>query len=247
MKNSFYNLDYRKTVTSTNDLLKELAKKGAKEGYVLIAEHQTAGRGRMNRNFYSPQNSGIYMSILFRPNIKACEVQLLTTCCAVVVSRAIEKVTNKTAYIKWVNDILVNDKKVSGILTEAAFSTNGNVDFAIVGIGINVWAPKDNFPEDIKNIAGALLDYNDEDIKQKLIDEILTECAKEYPVLAKKQYLKEYKERSILLDKEITYLDNGIQKFATVLDIDKNFGLVVKDDKNNLYTLSTGEVSVRLK
>ena len=247
MKNSFYNLDYRKTVTSTNDLLKELAKKGAKEGYVLIAEHQTAGRGRMNRNFYSPQNSGIYMSILFRPNIKVCEVQLLTTCCAVVVARAIEKVTNKTAYIKWVNDILVNDKKVSGILTEAAFSTNGNVDFAIVGIGINVWAPKDNFPEDIKNIAGALLDYNDEDIKQKLIDEILTEFAKEYPVLAKKQYLKEYKERSILLDKEITYLDNGIQKFATVLDIDKNFGLVVKDDKNNLYTLSTGEVSVRLK
>ena len=99
MKNSFYNLDYRKTVTSTNDLLKELAKKGAKEGYVLIAEHQTAGRGRMNRNFYSPQNSGIYMSILFRPNIKVCEVQLLTTCCAVVVARAIEKVTNKTAYI----------------------------------------------------------------------------------------------------------------------------------------------------
>ena len=247
LDNSFYRIDEKDTVTSTNDILKELAKSGEKEGYVLIANHQTKGRGRLNRTFYSPDSSGIYMSILFRPELNATDSLLLTTCCAVAVAEAIEEVTEVKAEIKWVNDIYVKGKKVSGILTESGINADGTLNFAVVGIGINITEPQDGFPDEIKDIAGAISTDNDTELKSKLIAEILNRFYKMYLNLKNKDYYKAYKNRSFLIGKTVSYIKDNQEIIAEVLDIDTNFSLIVKDNENNIVSLSTGEVSVRLK
>ena len=151
INSDFYDIEHIKSVTSTNDIVKELAKDGNDEGYVLIADSQTQGKGRLSRSFYSPDNSGIYMSILLRPKLQAKDFPLITTCCAVAVAKAIEKVCKIDAKIKWVNDIYISGKKVCGILVESGISNDSS--FAVVGIGVNVSVPKDNFPDvDLNNL-----------------------------------------------------------------------------------------------
>ena len=122
LKNPHLDISVFSSVTSTNTILKEMAEQGAKEGTVIIAEEQTAGRGRTGKQFYSPKGTGIYISILLRPDIPAEESLFLTTSAAVATARAIEDVSDKRALIKWVNDIYLEDKKTCGILTEGAFN-----------------------------------------------------------------------------------------------------------------------------
>ncbi len=117
----FFDIDVRKEVTSTNNACKELAAVGAREGSVVISERQTGGKGRLGRKFFSPERTGIYMSIVLRPKITASESLLITTAAAVAVAEAIEVVANRKAGIKWVNDVFLGNKKVCGILTEASF------------------------------------------------------------------------------------------------------------------------------
>ena len=145
LKNPHLDISVFSSVTSTNTILKEMAEQGAKEGTVIIAEEQTAGRGRTGKQFYSPKGTGIYISILLRPDIPAEESLFLTTSAAVATARAIEDVSDKRALIKWVNDIYLEDKKTCGILTEGAFNVEtGKLDYAIVGIGINKQIPLTN-------------------------------------------------------------------------------------------------------
>lgn len=148
------------SIDSTNEALKRLVKEAKASGgehsvdvlhgTVVIAKHQTAGKGRRGRSFYSPEDTGLYMSILFKPEVKMEQMVRITTMAAAAVSCAIEKVSGKKTEIKWVNDIYADGKKVVGILTEAG------PDYAILGIGVNLWEPKGGFPEEIRNIAGAL-------------------------------------------------------------------------------------------
>ena len=131
---------------STNRQLKELAESGAPEGTVVIAEAQSNGRGRLGRSFFSSQGSGIYMSILLRPEIELQNAVRLTSMTAVAVAEAIERVCEIPARIKWVNDIFLNKKKVCGILVEAGIdAVEQKLNYAVVGIGINVG--KMEFPE----------------------------------------------------------------------------------------------------
>ena len=120
LKHQELKLQVYKTITSTNTVLKSLAAEGAPAGLVLIAEEQTAGRGRMGRSFYSPADSGLYLSLLLRPNVSAVEATRLTACAAVAVAETIEELSGRPAQIKWVNDIFVDGRKVCGILTEAS-------------------------------------------------------------------------------------------------------------------------------
>ena len=140
-----------KTIGSTNQVAKKMAIDGEAQGTVIISEEQTQGRGRMGRSFFSPAKSGIYMSLILRPNVYAHEAVLVTTAASVGVCRAIEKVTDKNPQIKWVNDIFLDDKKICGILTEAVtnFET-GLVECVIIGIGLNFRLPEENFPAGIK-------------------------------------------------------------------------------------------------
>ncbi|MEG1870124.1 MAG: biotin--[acetyl-CoA-carboxylase] ligase, partial [Oscillospiraceae bacterium] len=131
-----------KTVSSTNTHARMMAANGAKHGTIVVSEEQTNGKGRMGRTFFSPEGSGIYMSIILRPNTHTTNAVFITTAAAVAVCRAIAKLTVAKPTIKWVNDIILRDKKICGILTEAVTDfENGMVESVVVGIGINFKEP----------------------------------------------------------------------------------------------------------
>ncbi|MFR1266371.1 MAG: biotin--[acetyl-CoA-carboxylase] ligase [Gemmiger formicilis] len=142
----------------TNAALRSRADAGAREGLVLIAQAQSAGRGRGGHSFYSPPG-GLYMSILLRPEIGARQAVGLTAMAAVAAARAAERLCGVPITIKWVNDLWKNGKKVCGILTEAVLDLeSGMLDYAVLGLGFNVAAPADGWPEDLRDVAGALYD-----------------------------------------------------------------------------------------
>lgn len=249
LKNPHLDISVFSSVTSTNTILKEMAEQGAKEGTVIIAEEQTAGRGRTGKQFYSPKGTGIYISILLRPDIPAEESLFLTTSAAVATARAIEDVSDKRALIKWVNDIYLEDKKTCGILTEGAFNVEtGRLDYAIVGIGINVCIPDGGFPDNIKDIATAIFDKQTDSINKRsiLIANLLDYFMEYYKDFKSKSYVKEYIERSMIIGKTITVIEGSKTSVAKAIDIDKNCRLKVQFEDGTTKWLSSGEVSTKI-
>lgn len=244
----FYNICVKEKTTSTNALLKEKAKQGAKEGEVLIALSQSDGRGRLGRNFYSQEGIGLYFSIILRPNLKPGEAVLITTVAAVSVCRAIEEMSDNKALVKWVNDVYVNGKKVCGILTEAGFNDSAaNLDYVVLGIGVNVFEPKDGFPEDIKNIAGAIFNKAENGIRAKLCAKILDNFYEFYKNLSGKNFVDEYISRSCVIGREIKVISNGTAVDAVCTGIDQNCRLEVKYKEGTKELLSSGEISIKIK
>lgn len=236
------------TVTSTNTLLRSAAENGAPDKTVLIANEQTEGRGRRGKSFYSPADSGIYMSILLRPDFGADKSFFITTGAAVSVVRAVKKVCGIDAGIKWVNDIMLDGKKICGILTEAVTDfESGSLQYAVMGLGINISRPKDGFPSEISDIASSL--YSDEaadnELKCSLAAEILNNFFDIYEHTSVERLIDEYKKYSVVLGKRIKVISAGTEYFATAVDIDNDARLVVKDNEGNMHTLSSAEVSVR--
>lgn len=249
LKNPHLDISVFSSVTSTNTILKEMAEQGAKEGTVIIAEEQTAGRGRTGKQFYSPKGTGIYISILLRPDIPAEESLFLTTSAAVATARAIEDVSDKRALIKWVNDIYLEDKKTCGILTEGAFNVEtGKLDYAIVGIGINVCIPDGGFPDNIKDIATTIFDKQTDSINKRsiLIANLLDYFMEYYKDFKSKSYVKEYIERSMIIGKTITVIEGSKTSVAKAIDIDKNCRLKVQFEDGTTKWLSSGEVSTKI-
>ena len=251
-----FNIINKDVVTSTNTLLKEMAENGAPEGTVLTAKMQTAGKGRLGRSFFSPDSGSIYMSILVRPQVSVNDATLLTTAAAVAVALAIEKVTGKTTGIKWVNDIYYNDHKVCGILTEGHISPEtGSLDYAIVGIGINLYDPEGGFPPELP-LAGSVFgnEKADETIRTQVIEETLKAFAEFYNAFPKITFYPEYKKRSFLIGKNVLVHKNiklhpekdGEAIPATVLDVDDMLRLVVRYEDGAEESLSSGEVSIGL-
>ena len=236
------------TVTSTNTLLRSAAENGAPDKTVLIANEQTEGRGRRGKSFYSPADSGIYMSILLRPDFGADKSFFITAGAAVSVVRAVKKVCGIDASIKWVNDIMLDGKKICGILTEAVTDfESGSLQYAVMGLGINISRPKDGFPSEISDIASSL--YSDEaadnELKCYLAAEILNNFFDIYEHTSVERLIDEYKKYSVVLGKRIKVISAGTEYFATAVDIDNDARLVVKDNEGNMHTLSSAEVSVR--
>ena len=249
LNKEFSNIDIYtyKTTSSTNEVAKKLALTGAKHGTVVISEEQTAGKGRMGRTFYSPANTGIYMSIILRPNLTAMDSVLITTASSVAICDAIHKVTGIECQIKWINDIYINNKKVGGILTEA--STNfesGTIDYLILGIGINFNNPKDNFPDDLKEIADSLYKGNSNGINRNILcAEILNNILSIIPKIKDYNFISEYKKRSIILNQEIMYTSGGIYSKGRAIDINNDGSLVIKHDDGSIKILNSGEISIR--
>ncbi len=230
-------------VGSTNDEMKKMARDGKNEIAVLIAESQTSGKGRKGREFFSPANTGCYMSILLRPKYTAEECTLLTTMAATAVAEAIQKVTGENAQIKWINDVFIAGKKVAGILTEASVAKGGQtLEYAIVGIGVNINAPCEGFPEELLDIAGSV---TKKQIKNELIAEIINIFVEYYCNLTEKKYLQRYRERLFFLGKEITVIDTDYTYCATAVDIDDMCRLIVRLQNGEEKTLFGGEISIR--
>ncbi len=243
-----FDLDVRQRVDSTNTIAKDMASQGAKEGKVIIASEQSKGRGRMGRTFYSPQETGIYFSIILRPKLNLEDSLLITSTAAVIVAEAMEKVAPVEAKIKWVNDIFINKKKVCGILTEAAIDLeNGCLEYAVLGIGINI--NTNIFPKEISSLAGSLFDKkpNDSPIRSLLLAEILNKMAVCMNSFDNKSYIQKYRERSFLIGKDILVIKGKEKTPALAIDIDHKARLVVEYEDKSQETLSSGEVSIRRK
>ncbi|MGN0268032.1 MAG: biotin--[acetyl-CoA-carboxylase] ligase [Lachnospiraceae bacterium] len=240
-------LDVLPTVYSTNVTVREKAAEGEPEGYVVVANSQTNGRGRNGRSFYSPSDTGVYFSLLLRPRCYAAEQAVkLTTMAAVAVCEAIEAVSDETAEIKWVNDIFVREKKVCGILTEASFGLeNGYLEYAVLGIGINVSQPEEGFPEEIAQVAGAVFQETRNDGKNLLAAECLNRFMEYYSNPQDTDYVKEYRRRSFVIGRDITVISANSQRNAVVLDVDEDCCLIVKYEDGTTDRLFSGEISVR--
>lgn len=248
IQKKLFDINCYESVSSTNLIAKEKAQQGVNEGYIVIADYQTQGRGRLGRSFFSPSDTGIYFSIVLKPEIKIENALLITTCTAVAVAYAIESVCNKKADIKWVNDIFINEKKVSGILAESAVNPTNNLpEYIILGIGINVYNPDDGFPSEISDTAGYLLDNRKKDIKNKLIAKVLENFWYYYKNLDKKEFLNEYKKRNLAIGKNITIISPNHKKDARCIGMDDNFRLMVEFENGEKDLISTGEISIRIK
>ena len=247
LKNSDnYNITILDSVSSTNAFLKQTAFSD-NEGKVIIALSQTEGRGRFKRHFHSPENCGIYMSILLKPKIPAENAVLITAAAACAVAEAAEDLSGRKADIKWVNDVLIENKKICGILTEGSIDVNsGNLNWAVLGIGINAYLPENGYPEEIKNIAESVFDTEKEDLKNQLTANILDRFWNYYLSLEEKTFLEAYKKRSFFLGNQINVIKNDISVPAKALDIDDNCHLLVEYQNGEREYLSSGEISIKL-
>lgn len=234
------------TVTSTNAVVRQQAAAGAEEGYTLIANCQTAGRGRLGRNFFSPAGTGLYLSLLLRPRTGE-QVAGLTTMAAVAACEAIEEVSGRRPGIKWVNDIFMDGKKVSGILTEASLDLeNEKIHFIVLGIGINVYPPEGGFPDTLAQTAGAVFSRPAKDAKNHLAAAFLNHFMKAYTAGSPADYVKKYRERSLAIGRRIRVLQPSGSRDAVALDVDDQCRLLVRYEDGQTGCLSSGEISIRL-
>ena len=236
-----------KKVTSTNDIAKKLALNGAKHGTIVISEEQTNGKGRLGRSFYSPANTGIYMSIILKLSLTTMDSVLITTASSVAICEAIEKLTGINCKIKWSNDIYLNGKKIAGIL--AATSTNfesKTIDYLILGIGLNFTQPKNDFPEELRKIASSLFEHNNSTINRNLLcAEIANNILNMISKIENYDFISEYKKRSIVLNQDIIYTSKGISLIGKAIDIANDGSLIVKNSDGSTKILNSGDITIR--
>lgn len=248
LKQEYKNMDINviPVIGSTNDLVREKANEGYDEGYIAIANEQTKGRGRYGRKFFSPSGTGLYMSILLRPkNYSASEAVKVTMIAAVALCEAIEEVSDEKAEIKWVNDVFINGKKICGILTEASYGLeSGVLDYAVVGVGINVYRPEGGFTEEIEQIAGAIFDTTRDDLKNHLSAGFINKFMRYY-LLQNDEFVEEYRRRSFVVGKKVMVIMGDNKREALVKGVDKDCRLIVKYDDGEEECLSYGEISIK--
>ena len=237
------------SIDSTNTRAKLLAAQGAPHGTVLIADHQTGGRGRRGRSFHSPAGSGIYMSVVLRPGCEPPELMHLTCAAAVAMCDAVEASCGIRPGIKWTNDLVVGRRKIAGILTELGIGPKGNLDYAIIGIGINCCQEESDFPGEIRDIAGSLYSVTGKPIdRAKVAAAMMDALYRMDQVLMseKTDLMNRYRADCITLKQPVSVVKaDGAVRHGIALDIDADGGLLVRFDNGAAETVSSGEVSVR--
>ncbi|MBQ3888845.1 MAG: biotin--[Clostridia bacterium] len=241
-----FNLRVVDSVGSTNDELKLLALNGAREGTVLVASYQTAGRGRFGRSFVSP-DSGVYLSMLLRPSLLPGQAVRLTTAAAVAVCRALEFCGADSPQIKWVNDVYLHGKKVCGILTESGTDPRtGALGYAVVGVGINVYEPEGGFDPELRGKAGAVFPERHDNLRNFVTAEFLNSFAQLYANVGTNAHAAEYRSRCFVIGRKVTVQRGGTERRATVLDVDRECRLLVRYDDGQEEILSSGEISLKI-
>ena len=236
------------SIDSTNTMARELARQGAPHGTVLIADHQTGGRGRRGRSFHSPAGSGIYMSVILHPRCAPQQIMHLTCASAVAMCDAVEAATGLRPGIKWTNDLVCGKRKIAGVLTELGFDNRGNVDFAVVGIGINCCQQEADFPEDIRRIAGSLASVTGQKIDRALVAAAMMDALFRMDaklLTGKAHTLNRYRQDCITLGQEISLVRGEEVRHGTALDIDEDGALIVRFSDGQISAVNSGEVSVR--
>ena len=229
---------YYPSIDSTNNQAKRLLEEGKTGKMLLVADEQTAGRGRQGKSFYSPKATGIYMSYVIYPERKPEAAVSSTTAASVAVCRAIENLTDKKPEIKWVNDIFLGGKKICGILCEAINDKETQkISSVVIGIGINI--NTENFPD---NIEAANLGA---EIGRA---ELIAETVKELDRVINSPFegfIDYYRSHSMIIGKEIAFIRNGITQNAKAIGIENDGGLKVKLENGEIITLRSGEITIR--
>ena len=243
------NLSCYQVIDSTNNYLKREALK-LPDGMVVVANEQTGGRGRLGRSFQSQADKGIYLSALLRPDVLPAQALNLTAFVAVAVCEGIEAATGLSPQIKWTNDIVLENKKVCGILTEMSVEgESGALQHIVTGIGINVNQMEEDFPEEIRDMAGSLRMMKGEEIPRgRLAAEIINALDRMYAAWTGNgaNYLERYRQRCLTVGKQVKLLraDGSVEE-VQALGVDDDFGLVVEHSDSSRETITSGEVSVR--
>ncbi|MBQ7558414.1 MAG: biotin--[Lachnospiraceae bacterium] len=241
-------------ISSTNSYLKEKASDSlhgsteneVKTWHTVIASAQTAGRGRKGRSFISPPGTGLYLSVLLRPKADAGLAARITTAAAVAACVSIEACTEEHPQIKWVNDIYLRGKKVCGILTEASIGLeSGGLDWAVMGIGMNVYEPEESYPEALQEIAGAIAEKRENNLRCRLAASFLLHFHRLCSELESGRFAEEYRERNFLIGRQVLVIRGGEERAATALDVDRECRLSVRYEDGSRETLSSGEVRIR--
>ena len=236
------------SVDSTNLLAKRMAAQGAPHGTLLLAAHQTAGRGRLGRSFHSPEGQGLYLSLLLRPGCPAEDLMHLTCAAAVAMCDALERACGVRPGIKWTNDLVWGTRKLGGILTELGWTGDGRLDYAIVGIGINRCQQIADFPEEIRDMAASAAMMAGKPIDPAVLAEAMIRALWEMDtnlLTHKAQMLTRYRRDCITLGKQISLLSPDGTRCGRALDVDEAGALVVEFTDGSIQPVAAGEVSVR--
>ena len=234
-------LHWYHTTESTNNDAKAMASQGAPHGTVIMAGTQTGGRGRMGRTFLSPADSGIYMSVILRPTEKAGELLHLTCAAAVAACDAIEAACGFRPQVKWINDLIFENKKLGGILTELSIKPDGNVEYAIIGIGINVLC----VPEQVQSMATSLTAAAGKAVDTALVAAALIQAFAGMDLSQKKELMHRYSKDCLTLNREIQVIKTDGILYGKALRLTEDGSLQVLLNSGKTVTVSSGEVSVR--
>ena len=240
------NIHWFDTIDSTNTRAKEMALQGAPHGTVLLAGHQTAGRGRMGRSFQSPMQMGIYMSVLLRLPLPATQFMHLTCAAAVAACDAVQSVTGMRPGIKWTNDLVCGGRKIAGILTELI--TTPTQCCAIIGIGINCHQKPEDFSPEIRSFAGSLAMTTQKNISRPELAAALVEslARMDQKLLTQKaECLVQYGKDCITIGQEVSILRADTVRHGKAIAIDDDGGLIVLFPDGHRESVSSGEVSIR--
>ncbi len=236
------------TVDSTNEEIKRRALAGAEAGLVVTAETQTGGKGRRGRSFQSLSGKGLYLSVLLKPNVPLDQVSQLTAWTAVAVCRAIEEVCGVRPQIKWPNDVLVDGKKLCGILTEMGVEAEtGALGYVVVGMGTNVSQTEEDFGPELCDLATSLHLLGAEVTRRELALALIAELDRMNAAFphGREEYFDAYTRRCVTLGREVLLIRGDGTTQATAERLTGAFQLVVRRPDGTEETVSSGEVSVR--
>ncbi len=230
------------SIDSTNSEAKRVLKNGLAQDAIFVSHHQTQGRGRSGKSFFSPEDSGLYFSIVLHPETKIENAVLITVAAAVATREVIAEQTKKDPKIKWVNDIFIDDKKVCGILAEAVSDfEKGIIKSAVIGIGINVTTT--DFPSELKGIASSLgRDINRGETVASIYKRLKSICE---TISDDTSFVDEYRKHSFVIGKTVSFTLNGVSYSAKAVDISDRGELVVRTDDGEQFSLNSGEVSIK--
>lgn len=236
------------TVVSTNTLAKELAQSGAPHGTVLIADAQTGGRGRMGRSFHSPEGSGIYLSVILRPDCHASRLMHLTCATGVAMCSAVKAAAGITPGLKWTNDLVCEKKKLGGILTELSLEANGHIRYAVVGIGINCTQQTADFPENIRDIATSLAMVAQRPVSRGVVAAQMIRALEQMSqnlLRDQASIMDAYRKNCITVGREISINSGDIVRHGVAESICDDGGLIVRFADGHAEIIGAGEVSIR--
>ncbi|MDI6791077.1 MAG: biotin--[acetyl-CoA-carboxylase] ligase [Thermodesulfobacteriota bacterium] len=237
-------IHYLPTTGSTNNVARDLAEKSAPEGTIVIAESQTKGRGRLDRTWYSPPGTGLYFSIVLRPQLDPYDLPKITLLAGIAVAESIEETTGLHPLIKWPNDLLLEGKKVAGILTELYGDITS--PYVILGIGINVHTRREEFLPELQEIATSLTMVGGQNISRaNLMQAILTHLGGWYEIFKKGVFqpiLDAWRKRCVIIGAHVKILSGEKELEGTVVDVDVGGALLLRDQSGQIRRILSGEV-----